>query len=54
VADSVLSDDEFGSFAGVLGHYHVQDNKVDPGPAFDWERVLERARAIRESETPRD
>lgn len=54
VADSVLSDDEFGSFAGVLGHYHVQDNKVDPGPAFDWERVLESARAIRESETPRD
>ena len=24
---------------------HVQDNKVDPGPAFDWERVLAGARA---------
>lgn len=54
VADAVLSDDEFDAFAGVLGHYHVQDNKVDPGPAFDWERVLASARAIRESETPRD
>ncbi len=54
VADSVLSEDEFDSFAGVLGHYHVQDNKVDPGPAFDWERVLAAARAIRESETPCD
>ncbi|MEL7484214.1 MAG: N-acetylmuramoyl-L-alanine amidase [Planctomycetota bacterium] len=48
VSDSVLSDDEFESFRGVIGHFHVQANKVDPGPAFDWERVLESARTIRD------
>ena len=32
--------------SGLLGHYHVQPNKVDPGPAFDWERVLTRARKL--------
>ena len=31
-------------YEGVLGHFHVQRNKQDPGPAFDWERVLESAR----------
>lgn len=25
---------------GIVGHYHLQRNKVDPGPAFDWDRVL--------------
>lgn len=39
VADGVLTDEQFASFRGVLGHQHVQANKVDPGPAFDWERV---------------
>jgi len=32
--------------SGLLGHYHVQPNKVDPGPAFDWERVLSQARRL--------
>ena len=27
-------------FAGFVGHYHITERKVDPGPAFDWERVL--------------
>ena len=27
-------------YQGVLGHYHVQTNKVDPGPAFQWDRVI--------------
>lgn len=30
----------FGSFAGIVGHYHVSANKWDPGPGFDWERVV--------------
>ena len=46
VLTRALSDEEFASFRGVLGHYHVQPNKVDPGPAFDWERVLRRARLL--------
>ena len=24
-----------------MGHYHVQTNKTDPGPAFDWPRYRE-------------
>jgi N-acetyl-anhydromuramyl-L-alanine amidase AmpD len=28
------------TFSGIVGHYHVGPHKVDPGPAFDWERVL--------------
>ncbi|MCA9543205.1 MAG: N-acetylmuramoyl-L-alanine amidase [Myxococcales bacterium] len=27
-------------FKGIVGHYHVSANKWDPGPGFDWERVL--------------
>jgi N-acetyl-anhydromuramyl-L-alanine amidase AmpD len=40
VSTSALGDDEFASFHGILGHCHVQKNKNDPGPAFDWERFL--------------
>ena len=35
-----VSDDELFAFEGILGHYHVTTRKVDPGPAFDWERIL--------------
>lgn len=44
VLDRVLSDSEFEAFGGILGHYHVQRNKTDPGPAFDWERFLAQVR----------
>lgn len=27
-------------FAGIVGHLHVSASKWDPGPGFDWERVL--------------
>jgi N-acetylmuramoyl-L-alanine amidase len=36
----------FGEYHGILGHYHVQANKVDPGPAFQWERLIAGARAL--------
>ncbi|MBI5850044.1 MAG: N-acetylmuramoyl-L-alanine amidase [Planctomycetes bacterium] len=39
-----LTADEFASFRGVLGHYHVQTNKNDPGPALVWDDLLRRAR----------
>lgn len=45
-----LSDAEFRDFRGVLGHWHVQPNKLDPGPAFDWNRVVDGARALRRAE----
>ncbi|WP_428305163.1 N-acetylmuramoyl-L-alanine amidase [Lacipirellula sp.] len=35
-----LSDEEWKAYQGVMGHYHVQLNKTDPGPAFDWEKVI--------------
>jgi N-acetylmuramoyl-L-alanine amidase len=41
-----LPDDELAEYSGLLGHYHIQGNKVDPGPAFQWEMVVERARAL--------
>jgi len=40
----VLGSERFASYRGLLGHFHVQQNKVDPGPAFDWERVVSGAR----------
>jgi len=33
-------------FEGIVGHFHVQANKVDPGPAFQWERLLRDAREL--------
>ncbi|MBI5863976.1 MAG: N-acetylmuramoyl-L-alanine amidase [Planctomycetes bacterium] len=36
----LLSADEFAAYSGLIGHYHLTTNKVDPGPAFDWERVI--------------
>jgi N-acetylmuramoyl-L-alanine amidase len=42
----MLSEKEWQDFHGVLGHYHVQLNKTDPGPAFDWEKVICGARKL--------
>lgn len=39
-----LPDDQLSNYHGVLGHYHVQLNKTDPGPAFDWDKVIGGAR----------
>jgi len=35
-----LTPDEFAGYHGLLGHWHVQTDKIDPGPAFDWDRLL--------------
>jgi len=37
-----LTPEEFRNFSGVLGHYHIQENKADPGPALQWDRVVGR------------
>jgi N-acetylmuramoyl-L-alanine amidase len=42
----MLPEKEWQDFHGVLGHYHVQLNKTDPGPAFDWEKVICGARKL--------
>ena len=46
-----LPDDALRQYAGVLGHYHIQTNKNDPGPAFDWARVVGGAKAILDKES---
>ena len=46
VRNDVLSEDEIAAFGGLVGHYHLTTSKIDPGPAFDWERVLGGVRAI--------
>ena len=37
---------ELNKYRGLLGHYHVQANKYDPGPAIQWERVVKEARGL--------
>jgi len=41
-----LTDEQFRAYTGVLGHFHVQENKQDPGPAFQWDRVINGARKM--------
>jgi len=44
-----LSDEQLAGYRGLLGHYHIQSNKIDPGPAFQWQRVVgERGKGRRE------
>jgi hypothetical protein len=41
-----LSDEQYEKYQGLLGHYHVQTNKQDPGPAFQWDKVINGARKL--------
>ena len=42
----ILPPQELENFQGVLGHFHITTSKVDPGPAFQWDRVVGGARRI--------
>jgi len=42
----VLPNEMYNNYHGVLGHYHVQLNKPDPGPALQWDYVLGEARRM--------
>ncbi len=44
VRTNVLSEEELATWSGLIGHYHVTRGKIDPGPAFDWERLIQGAR----------
>lgn len=48
-----LPDADLEQFSGLLGHWHVQTNKVDPGPAFQWDWLLGRARRLLHGLAPR-
>jgi len=41
-----LPDEDLARYQGLIGHYHIQTNKVDPGPAFQWKYVVTGARRI--------
>ena len=42
-----LAPDDLARYRGILGHLHIQTNKIDPGPAFDWDRLIGGVRAVR-------
>jgi len=48
-----LPNAELRNYQGVLGHYHIQTDKVDPGPALDWDRVIGGARRLLGIEAPK-
>lgn len=41
-----LPDDQLEEYRGLIGHFHIQTNKIDPGPAFNWDYVLRETRAF--------
>jgi N-acetyl-anhydromuramyl-L-alanine amidase AmpD len=41
-----LPNADYDRYQGILGHYHVQDNKVDPGPAFQWDQLIDRSKKL--------
>ncbi len=41
-----LPNDQLANYHGVLGHYHVQTDKTDPGPAFEWDRLITESRRL--------
>ena len=47
ITDHVMTPEELDAYSGLLGHWHVSKSKVDPGPAFDWERVMRGVRKLR-------
>ncbi len=40
VIAATLPPGEAREFRGILGHLHLSPGKIDPGPAFDWERLF--------------
>lgn len=37
----VISDEQFAAHQGLIGHYHITKGKSDPGPAFQWDYLIE-------------
>jgi N-acetyl-anhydromuramyl-L-alanine amidase AmpD len=46
-----LPDDQLKNYEGLIGHYHIQTDKTDPGPAFNWDYVVTNAQKILYGET---
>src|SRR5687767_4118100 len=41
-----LTPDQQQNYRGLIGHYHVTTQKSDPGPAFQWDYVVDNARKL--------
>jgi N-acetyl-anhydromuramyl-L-alanine amidase AmpD len=41
-----MPDSDLENYHGVLGHFHIQTNKTDPGPAFQWDYVINNAQRL--------
>jgi N-acetyl-anhydromuramyl-L-alanine amidase AmpD len=46
LAAAKLPDAQLKAYQGILGHYHIQTNKQDPGPALQWDYVIGEARRL--------
>jgi N-acetylmuramoyl-L-alanine amidase len=49
-----LYPEQLDDYQGVLGHYHVQYDKEDPGPAFQWDLMIGKARSLMSAEALRN
>ena len=47
-----LPEEQLQGYQGVLGHYHIQTDKVDPGPALQWDKLIDGARSLMQREPP--
>lgn len=45
LAGEKLPDEDLKKFRGIIGHFHIQQNKIDPGPAFQWDMLIDGAKA---------
>ncbi len=41
-----LDEESLKGFSGLLGHYHLTAEKLDPGPALQWEKLAGEARKL--------
>jgi len=44
--DHKLPEDQLQNYHGILGHFQLQVNKLDPGPAFQWDYVIDESRRL--------
>jgi hypothetical protein len=42
----VLSSPEITAYSGIMAHYHTDVTKVDPGPAFNWNRFFNTTKSV--------
>ena len=40
----LLTDQQFADYHGLIGHYHIKKSKLDPGPAFQWDYLVDQVK----------